>query len=140
MHTKNRHFCMMLNSQTRNWLLFYSFIFHFIISQMQELGPLLECFHVNSRMFSQNLGPVGRRVVNVFAGKSEYRMQKVNKLMRPKTNILRGWYTGMYTKIANTKQAHMDKNRFENIIVEFAPKFESLKTVGSLAPTCSFSN
>jgi hypothetical protein len=49
------------------------------------------------------------------------------KVMRPKTNILRGWYTGIYTEIANTKQGHMDKNRFENVIVEFAPKFENLK-------------
>jgi hypothetical protein len=53
--------------------------------------------------------------------------QKPNKLMRPKTNILRGWYTGIYTEIANTKQGHMDKNSFENVIVEFAPKFENLK-------------
>jgi hypothetical protein len=53
--------------------------------------------------------------------------QKLNKLMRPKTNILRGWYTGTYTEIANTKQGHMVKNRFEKIIAEFAPKFENLK-------------
>ncbi|KAG9242164.1 hypothetical protein BJ878DRAFT_536067 [Calycina marina] len=49
------------------------------------------------------------------------------KVMRPKTNILRGWYTGMYSEIANTKQGHMGKNRFENVIAEFAPKFENLK-------------
>lgn len=53
--------------------------------------------------------------------------QKLNKLLRPKTNILRGWYTGIYTEIANTKQGHMGKNRFENVIAEFAPKFEHLK-------------
>ena len=53
--------------------------------------------------------------------------QKPNKLMRPKTNILRGWYTGIYTEIANTKQGHMGKNRFENVVAEFAPKFEILK-------------
>ena len=53
--------------------------------------------------------------------------QKPNKVMRPKTNILRGWYTGIYTEIANTKQGHMGKNRFENVIAEFAPKFENLK-------------
>jgi hypothetical protein len=47
--------------------------------------------------------------------------------MRPKTNILRGWYTGIYIEIANTKQGHIGKNRFENVIVEFAPKFENLK-------------
>jgi hypothetical protein len=33
----------------------------------------------------------------------------------------------MYTEIANTMQGHMDKNRFENVITEFAPKFENLK-------------
>jgi hypothetical protein len=47
--------------------------------------------------------------------------------MRPKTNILRGWYTGIYIEIARNKVGDMDKNRFENIIVEFAPKFENLK-------------
>ena len=52
---------------------------------------------------------------------------KPTKLMRLKTNILRGWYTGIYTEIANIKQGYMDKNRFENVIVEFAPKFENLK-------------
>ncbi|KAG9233281.1 hypothetical protein BJ875DRAFT_535473 [Amylocarpus encephaloides] len=52
-----------------------------------------------------------------------------NKPRKPKTNILRGWYTGMYTEIANTKQGHMDKNRFENVILEFAPKFENLKSL-----------
>ena len=45
--------------------------------------------------------------------------QKPNKPIRPKTNILRGWYTGMYTEIANTKQGHKGKNRFENVIAEF---------------------
>jgi hypothetical protein len=53
--------------------------------------------------------------------------QKPNKLIRPKTNILRGWYTGIYTEIARNKVGDMDKNRFENVIVEFAPKFENLK-------------
>jgi hypothetical protein len=53
--------------------------------------------------------------------------QKLNKLLRPKTNILRGWYTSIYIEIANTKQGHMGKNRFENVIAEFAPKFENLK-------------
>jgi hypothetical protein len=36
-------------------------------------------------------------------------------------------HTGIYTEIANTKQGHMGKNRFENVIAEFAPKFENLK-------------
>jgi serine/threonine protein kinase len=53
--------------------------------------------------------------------------QNPKKVMRPKTNILRGWYTGMYTEIANTKQGHVVKNRFENVIAEFAPEFENLK-------------
>ncbi|XMA13633.1 hypothetical protein WAI453_006424 [Rhynchosporium graminicola] len=45
--------------------------------------------------------------------------QKVNKVMRTKTNILRGWYTRTYTEIANTKQGHVVNNRFENVIAEF---------------------
>ncbi|KAH8598614.1 hypothetical protein B0O99DRAFT_700240 [Bisporella sp. PMI_857] len=32
-----------------------------------------------------------------------------------------------YGEIANTKRGHMDKNRFENVVVEFAPNFENLK-------------
>jgi hypothetical protein len=53
--------------------------------------------------------------------------QNPKKVMRPKTNILRGWYTGIYTEIARNKVGDMGKNRFENIIVEFLPKFENLK-------------
>jgi hypothetical protein len=53
--------------------------------------------------------------------------QKLNKLMRPKTNILQGWYTGTYVDIARNKTVDITKNRFEKIIVEFAPKFENLK-------------
>ncbi|KAI9799669.1 MAG: hypothetical protein M1825_004404 [Sarcosagium campestre] len=53
--------------------------------------------------------------------------QKLEKLLRPKTNLLRGWYTGMYTEVANTKLGHMGKNRFEKVIAKFAPKFENLK-------------
>jgi hypothetical protein len=53
--------------------------------------------------------------------------QNPNKLIRPKTNILRGWYTGIYTEIARNKVGDMGKNRFKNIIAEFAPKFENLK-------------
>jgi hypothetical protein len=33
----------------------------------------------------------------------------------------------MYAEIANTKRGHGDKNGFEDIITEFAPKFEELK-------------
>ncbi|KAH6667704.1 hypothetical protein B0J14DRAFT_658488 [Halenospora varia] len=40
---------------------------------------------------------------------------------------LRGWYTGTYAEIANTKRGHMDKNGFKDIIAEFAPKFEGRK-------------
>ena len=48
--------------------------------------------------------------------------------VRPiRTSRLRGWYTGTYAEIANTKRGHMDKNGFEDIITEFAPKFEDLK-------------
>ncbi|KAG9230390.1 hypothetical protein BJ875DRAFT_487995 [Amylocarpus encephaloides] len=53
--------------------------------------------------------------------------QKPNKPMRPKTNILRGWYTRIYVEIARNKVGDMGKNRFENIIAEFAPNFETLK-------------
>ncbi|KAM3066403.1 hypothetical protein ACMFMG_012093 [Clarireedia jacksonii] len=52
---------------------------------------------------------------------------KLNKLIRLRTNLLRGWYTGTYADIARNKVGDMDKNRFEKIIVEFAPKFENLK-------------
>ncbi|KAF7960433.1 hypothetical protein EAE96_000114 [Botrytis aclada] len=53
--------------------------------------------------------------------------QKPNKVMKVKTNILRGWYTRIYTDITWNKVGDIDKNRFEKIIVEFAPKFENLK-------------
>jgi hypothetical protein len=53
--------------------------------------------------------------------------QKPRKVVRSKTNILRDWYTGIYTEIARNKVGDMGKNRFENIIVEFAPNFENLK-------------
>jgi hypothetical protein len=53
--------------------------------------------------------------------------QEASKVVRAKTNILQGWYTGTYADIARNKTADMIKNRFEKIIVEFAPKFENLK-------------
>jgi serine/threonine protein kinase len=53
--------------------------------------------------------------------------QKFNKVMRPKRNILRGWYTVIYLEITQNKVGDIGKNRFKNIIVEFAPKFENLK-------------
>ncbi|PVH67286.1 hypothetical protein DL98DRAFT_604249, partial [Cadophora sp. DSE1049] len=40
---------------------------------------------------------------------------------------LRRWYMGTYAEIADTKLGHMDKNGFENVIAEFAPKFDVLK-------------
>jgi hypothetical protein len=43
------------------------------------------------------------------------------------TSRLRRWYTGTYAEIADTKVGHMDKNRFENIVVEFASGDERLK-------------
>jgi hypothetical protein len=58
--------------------------------------------------------------------------------MRPKTNILRGSYTGTCTEIANTKQAHVVKNRFETVIAEFSPKFESLKPLARELRTALF--
>ncbi len=33
----------------------------------------------------------------------------------------------MYTEITNTKQGYVGKNRFKNVIAEFAPEFENLK-------------
>lgn len=43
------------------------------------------------------------------------------------TSILRDWYTGNYKQIANAKRGHMDKNGFENVVAEFAPRNEDLK-------------
>jgi Fungal protein kinase len=46
--------------------------------------------------------------------------------VRPvKTSILRGWYTGTYAEIANTKRGHMVG--FEDVTAEFAPEFCGLK-------------
>jgi hypothetical protein len=54
-----------------------------------------------------------------------------NKMrVRPRNTIrLRGWYTGTYAEIARNKLGDMDKNRFEGILTEFAPKFERLKSL-----------
>ncbi|TVY91078.1 hypothetical protein LAWI1_G002837 [Lachnellula willkommii] len=41
---------------------------------------------------------------------------------------LRRWYIGTYTEIADTKLGHMDKNGFENVIAEFAPKDRAIFT------------
>ena len=51
--------------------------------------------------------------------------------VRPiKTSRLRGLYTRTYAEIANTKRGYIDKNGFEDIITEFAPKFGELKPLG----------
>jgi hypothetical protein len=42
-----------------------------------------------------------------------------------KTSILRGWYTGDYKQIANTKLCHMVG--FDEITAEFAPEFHRLR-------------
>jgi hypothetical protein len=53
---------------------------------------------------------------------------QARKRTRPlATSRLRRWYTGTYAEIAHTKLGHMDKNGFEDIIAEFAPRFERLK-------------
>lgn len=51
-----------------------------------------------------------------------------NKRVRPRKSIrLRRWYTGTYAEIALNKLGDIDKNGFEGIMAEFAPKFERLK-------------
>ncbi|KAJ8102674.1 hypothetical protein POJ06DRAFT_280030 [Lipomyces tetrasporus] len=42
---------------------------------------------------------------------------------------LRRWYSGTYAEIADTKLGHMDKNGFENVVAEFAQKFENIKSL-----------
>jgi hypothetical protein len=50
------------------------------------------------------------------------------KRVRPtETSILRDWYTGNYQQIANVKRGHMVG--FEDVTVEFAPKFCVLKSL-----------
>jgi hypothetical protein len=67
--------------------------------------------------------------------------RSTKKRMRPiRTSRLRVWYTGTYAEIANTKRGHMDKNGFEDIIIEFAPKVRGTETTGSRAPQCSLSD
>lgn len=52
--------------------------------------------------------------------------QPNKKRIRPmKTSILRGWYTGTYAEIANTKRGHMVG--FEDITAEFSSEFCGLK-------------
>jgi len=43
------------------------------------------------------------------------------------TSRLRRWYSATYTEIGQNKLGDMDKNGFEGIIAEFAPRFENLK-------------
>jgi len=44
---------------------------------------------------------------------------KERKMRLATRSRLRGWYTGTYAEIFNTKRGHMDKTGFEDIIVEF---------------------
>jgi hypothetical protein len=60
------------------------------------------------------------------AGSSESKPNR-RKGRPAKTSILRGWYTGTYAEIANTKRGHMVG--FEEITAEFAPRFHSLKNL-----------
>ncbi|KAL5354469.1 hypothetical protein ACLOAV_000558 [Pseudogymnoascus australis] len=56
--------------------------------------------------------------------------RQTRKKSRPlTTSALRDWYTGNYRQIASTKLGHMDKNGFEDIIAEFALRFENLKAL-----------
>lgn len=50
--------------------------------------------------------------------------RKVRPIMASR---LRRWYLGTYTEIGQNKLGDMDKNGFEGIIAEFAPRFENLK-------------
>ncbi|KAH8683381.1 hypothetical protein BGZ60DRAFT_427820 [Tricladium varicosporioides] len=43
------------------------------------------------------------------------------KVRPTKTSILRDWYTGTYTEIANIKRGYIVG--FEDIVAEFAPEF-----------------
>jgi hypothetical protein len=43
------------------------------------------------------------------------------------TSRLRRWYSDAYTEIGQNKLGDMDKNVFEGIIAQFAPRFENLK-------------
>lgn len=43
------------------------------------------------------------------------------------TSRLRRWYLGGYDQIADSKRAHMDKQAFKRILLEFPPEFETLK-------------
>ena len=55
-----------------------------------------------------------------------YRRANPNKMMRHKTIILRGWYVGIFTDIADKKVSHIIQERFQSIIAAFAPKFKNL--------------
>lgn len=43
------------------------------------------------------------------------------------TSRLRRWYLGGYDQIADSKRAHMDKQAFKRILLEFPSEFEGLK-------------
>jgi hypothetical protein len=54
-------------------------------------------------------------------------MMKKRRVRPIMTSRLRRWYSGTYTEIGQNKLGDMDKNGFEGIIAEFAPRFENLK-------------
>lgn len=65
--------------------------------------------------------------------------KSTKKKVRPiKTSRLRGWYTGTYVEIANTKRGHMDKNGFEDIITE--SKGSRNSTIWDSYTSCAKSN
>ncbi|EEQ89759.2 hypothetical protein RJZ56_001748 [Blastomyces dermatitidis] len=48
---------------------------------------------------------------------------------RPKVSRLAKWYTGSYDDIARIKASDMGAKRFENLLVEFPPEFEEVKSL-----------
>ncbi|KAG9229469.1 hypothetical protein BJ875DRAFT_537697 [Amylocarpus encephaloides] len=60
------------------------------------------------------------------------------RMMRPMTSRLQAWYAGTYVRIANTKRGHMDKNGYEDIIMEFQQKFKELKQLARELRTVLF--
>ena len=54
-------------------------------------------------------------------------MAKKRRTRPTSSSRLQGWYSGTYVEIGRNKLGDMDKNGFEGIIAEFAPRFERLK-------------
>ncbi|KFY98879.1 hypothetical protein V498_01166 [Pseudogymnoascus sp. VKM F-4517 (FW-2822)] len=83
---------------------------------------------------SHRTGTMQFMAIEVLQGKGyTYRHDlesQARKKLRPlTTSALRDWYTRNYRQIASTKLGHMDKNGFEDIITEFALRFENLKAL-----------